>query len=162
MRSMNRWRSGGVALAAVPFMALVTAACQDSLSGPGSGEPFDLNPGVYVLADPGSGASLRPEADAFIPGGGVRLVLENASSEVLGYNLCTHALERNDGGEWSALAIPRVCTMELRLLDPGAEADYDATLPEDLTPGEYRFRIAVNFMDSERHRDLASVAFQME
>ncbi len=159
---MGRWRSPGLALAAVPLLALVTAACQDSVSGPGSGEPFDLNPGVYVLADPGSGASLRAEADAFIPGGGVRLVLENASDEVLGYNLCTHALERNDGGEWKVLPIPRVCTMELRLLNPGAGAGYDATLPEDLSAGDYRFRIAVGFMDSERHRDLASVAFQVE
>ena len=159
---MNRWRSAGLALAAVPLLALATGACQDSMSGPGSGEPFDLNPGVYVLADPGSGASLRAEADAFIPGGAVRLILENVSGEPLGYNLCAHALERSEGGEWNALTIPRVCTMELRLLDPGAEADYDATLPESLTPGEYRFRIAVSFMDTERHRDLASVAFQVE
>jgi len=162
MRPMNRWRSAGLALAAVPFMALVTAGCQDSVSGPGSGEPFDLTPGVYVLADPGSGASLRAEADPFIPGGGVRLVLENASGEVLGYNLCTHALERNDGVEWKALPVSRVCTMELRLLNPGAEAGYDAILPEELSAGEYRFRVAVNFMDTERHRDLASTAFQVE
>jgi len=36
---MNRWRGAGLALAAVPFMALVTAACEDSVSGPGSGSP---------------------------------------------------------------------------------------------------------------------------
>jgi hypothetical protein len=162
MELTNRWRVAGLVLTAAPLLALVTTACQDPVSGPGFGEAFDLNPGVYLLTEPGSGASLRAEADAFVPGGEVRLVLENVTGDVLGYNLCTHALERNDGGEWNALAIPRVCTMELRLLDPGVEASYDTTLPEELEAGEYRFRIAVNFMDTDRYRDLASVAFQLE
>lgn len=162
MEPTNRWRGAGLGLTAVPLLALVTTSCQDPVSGPGFGEAFDLNPGVYVVAEPGSGASLRAEADAFLPGGEVRLVLENAAGDVLGYNLCTHALERSDGGQWNALATPRACTMELRLLDPGVEASYDTILPEELEAGEYRFRIAVNFMDAERYRDLVSAAFHLE
>ncbi len=144
------------------FLTLALAACAESPAGPPAADDFELNPGSYALAEAGSGAALRAEAQAFVPGGEVRLVLENGTGEPLGYNLCVHALERRAGSEWSLLPDTRICTMELRLLGAGGSADFHAVLPETLSAGEYRFRVAVHFMDTGRNRDLVSAPFTVE
>ena len=56
MEPMKGWRGAGLILAAVPLLALVIGACQDPVTGLGSGEALDLNPGRMVcppLCPPG-------------------------------------------------------------------------------------------------------------
>jgi hypothetical protein len=160
MRRRMSWSPPAAALATL--LTLAAAGCQESPAGPPAADEFELTPGSYALAEAGSGAALRAEAEAFVSGGGVRLVLENGSGEPLGYNLCVHALEGRVGSGWSPLPDTRICTMELRLLQAGGSASFDAILPGDLSAGEYRFRVAVHFMETGRMRDLASAPFTVE
>jgi hypothetical protein len=148
-----------LALFAAPILALGTG-CQDSVSGPPSAEDFDLNPG-FALADSATDVSLRVEADVFEPGGEVVLILENGEGEQIGYNLCFHAIEERVGGDWRMMEVPRICTTELRILGPGQSVSYETVLPTALEAGEYRFRIAIHFLDREESRDLASNPFQL-
>ena len=93
------------------------------------------------LATGGSGGELlRTSATVYAPGASGDLILNNARSHAIGYNLCTAGLERRQGGAWvSAERGDRACTMELRLLEPGATASFRFTLPADLAAGEYRY-----------------------
>ncbi len=142
-------------------LLFVGVGCSDSVSGPDHGEDVDLQPG-YALVAQGTEVPLRAEADGFEPGAPVTLFLENGSNEDLGYNLCFHALERRSGSEWEMEEDGRICTTVLNILSPGAVAEYGTTLPEDLAPGEYRFRVALFFMTQEEHRDQVSGSFQIE
>jgi hypothetical protein len=158
---MRRYVAAGPALALIPLLALI-AGCQDTTSGPSNGESYELQPGQNAVADPGSGLILQVDGDAFEPGAPVSIALINNSDSQIGYNLCLHDLERNVGGEWEPLHIERICTLELRLLAPSDSAAGPAELPEDLEPGEYRFRVAVDLMDDRGIRDLVSDPFQVE
>lgn len=95
------------------------------------------------------------------PGDSVTLVLVNESSGAIGYNLCTSALQRQSGGEWQRVASERVCTLELRTLEPGNEDDYTLTLPEDLAAGEYRFITSIERMATGDRVGLTSEPIQV-
>ncbi len=69
----------------------------------------------------------------------VTLTLRNGSAAPVGYNLCSSGLQRASGGSWEAIETDEVCTMELRILQPGGSATFEKTLPADLRPGEYRY-----------------------
>ncbi len=89
---------------------------------------------------------LRVEPTTLQAGDTATLILRNNSSVTLGYNLCPTALERKDGEMWQAIPSERMCTMELRMLEPGQEASYRYGLPTDLVAGDYRFVTGVNRM----------------
>lgn len=145
--------------AALPI--LVTAACQSSVAGPPDGADGELRPG-YALLEGDTEVRLLAQADAFEPGAPVTLVLHNEGTEQIGFNLCFHVLERRDGEEWVFADDPeRACTTQLNLLDTGGTADFATTIPGDLAPGEYRYRIAVHFMGREERRDQVSEPFQI-
>ena len=78
------------------------------------------------------------------PGDTVRVTLANRAEGTIGYNLCTTALERRSGDAWTRVASERICTMELRTLEPRARADYPLALEPDLPSGTYRFRTQVH------------------
>ena len=80
-------------------------------------------------------ANLAPERS-------LELTLRNASAQSIGYNLCTSALERRNGDAWTAVKSRRICTMELRTLEPGSEARYSFSIA-DLPSGEYRARARI-------------------
>ena len=69
----------------------------------------------------------------------VRLSLDNGTQSQIGYNLCTSALERRSGSEWVSVPTDDVCTMELRTLNPGADATFEKKLPAGLPAGDYRY-----------------------
>lgn len=101
----------------------------------------DSNPAPEPSGEITLAASPR-QASAGAP---VRLVLTNGSRQAIGYNLCTSALQTAAGG---AVQTDRVCTLELRTLQPGRTADYRYELPGDLSDGSYRFSTGLERMPS--------------
>jgi hypothetical protein len=91
----------------------------------------------------------------------VTLTLSNGSPASIGYNLCTSGLERQGGGGWQAVPEDRVCTMELRTLEPGGLASFTLRLPPDLASGDYRYHTSVEMLDTNTRRDARSDAFRV-
>lgn len=114
---------------------------------------------------PGEGAvTLRAQPAAVSAGDSLELVLENGLAEPVGYNLCTSALEWRRGEAWEAVASDRVCTMELRILEPGQEARFTFAMPQrpQLPAGEYRAVTGVEHMTSGGRTEVASEPFRVE
>jgi hypothetical protein len=86
----------------------------------------------------------------------VTLVLANGTTQSVGYNLCPTAIEHRSGRSWVELPVDRICTMELRILQPGSEATYRMELPATLSAGEYRFSAAVELLDTHERRTVHS------
>lgn len=111
-----------------------------------------------------SGASdvrLAVEPDVTSPGDTVELTLSNDSAEAVGYNLCSSGLERASGGTWQPVPSDRVCTMELRTLEPGTEASFAMELQEGLAAGEYRFSTTVERLDAGTRDVVSSAPFEV-
>lgn len=100
--------------------------------------------------------TLRVEPTTVQRGDSVVLTLHNGDVRQLGYNLCASAMERSTAGEWEAVPSERMCTMELRSLEPGGDATYTIAIPRDLAAGEYRFTTGVNWMQDNAHTAVAS------
>lgn len=163
MRVVTRTkRARTLGLAVVALLAAGAAGCDDSVTGPGEYDASDLSPG-YALMSQEAGVTLTAQAEAFQPGGDVLLVLENHASGTLGFNLCFHGLERLEGGEWveTGAYADRVCTLILHMLQPGETAQQVTELPENLSAGEYRFRVALHLMDEGEFRDQVSQPFTL-
>ena len=86
--------------------------------------------------EPGGEVTLSAVPARVGNGGTVTLRLINGSNQTVGYNLCTSALETASG---AAVQTDRICTMELRTLQPGRSANYSYELPGSLPDGRYRF-----------------------
>lgn len=95
-------------------------------------------------------------------GDSVELVLENRSSEPVGYNLCVSDLERSRDGDWVPVPEDRVCTLELRTLPPGEEDRFGLTLLQGLDPGEYRFSTRVERLETGERALLVGEVFRVE
>jgi hypothetical protein len=94
--------------------------------------------------------------------GTVRLILDNGARDPIGYNLCASTLQRHDGLRWSPIRTDEVCTMELRILEPGRSATFDKTIPAGLSPGEYRYVTSVEDPLGGAQRTLASGSFGVQ
>ena len=94
---------------------------------------------------PADSLTLRAEADS--PATSVGLVMTNRSADRLGYNLCPSTVERRTGDAWRTLPSERVCTMELRTMEPGGQATYTLRLEEPLAAGQYRVKASVERME---------------
>jgi hypothetical protein len=116
--------------------------------------------GLRSEADPG--IQLRVEATPAAPGDSLVLLLDNASDEPIGYNLCTSNLERQVGVSWQPVASDRICTLELRTLDPGQDARFAFMLEENVSPGEYRAVTGVELLQSGEWIDVASEPFRIQ
>ncbi len=146
-------------------LALVTLAtgCDDSATGPAVDPASELQPG-YTLLDNDTDIALGVESDHYAAGAEVKLVLSNQSGERVGFNLCFHEIERNTSEGWVPVEglEGRICTLVLHMIDSGETAQYGTSLPEALSTGEYRFRVALHLMDRGEFRDQASSPFQVE
>jgi hypothetical protein len=78
-------------------------------------------------------------------GSTMTLTLTNSANYTVGYNLCTSAIETAAG---SSVPTDRVCTMELRTLQPGRSANYSFELPANLGDGSYRFSTGAENLDA--------------
>jgi hypothetical protein len=130
--------------------ALIAAACapQAPADSPGTGDFATL-----TVQPPRSG-----------PGGDVTITLTNRSERDIGYNLCPAVLDRLVGDEWAQHPEPpaQVCTMELRILQPGASDSFRHTLPSGLPAGTYRFRLGVEWPLGDTRVGVTSAPFQIE
>ena len=134
--NVNRPESNALRpFAALFSVSLMMAAC---VARPASTE---ITPTNVSLPPASGGDSVQVAVDerTYHPGETVALRLVNRTSLTLGYNACTRTLQRNAAGVW--LTLPdsgRMCTMELRLLAPGAAQTATTLLQSQLTPGMYR------------------------
>jgi hypothetical protein len=108
-------------------------------AGEDRGEPANL------AGEPAGGVELSALPAETRANSTVTLTLSNGSDEQVGYNLCTSALESAAGRE---VPTNRVCTMELRTLEPGRTATYGYRLPVNMLDGSYRFASQVHRMES--------------
>lgn len=108
--------------------------------------------------------TLRVEPAAVSAGDSLKLVLENGLDEAVGYNLCTSGLEWRRGEAWAPIPSDRICTMELRILEPGQQADFAFVMPErpQLPAGEYRAVTGVEHMTSGGRTEVRSDPFRVE
>jgi hypothetical protein len=130
---------------ATPLGFILLLACSSSLQSDTEQQ------GVRLAVAPASVAA----------GGNVALTLTNGSAEAIGYNLCTSTLERREGGDWRPVPSDRVCTMELRTLEPGRQDTFQLELPAGITAGEYRFRTGVELPAPGARRDVVSEPFRV-
>ena len=86
------------------------------------------------------------------------LTLRNGSRDQVGYNLCTSAIETAAG---RPVPTGRICTMELRTLNPGRSVNYSYELPETIADGNYRFLTQVERMPSGRRDGIRSNGFEI-
>jgi hypothetical protein len=148
---------GSSLIATFAFVTLNTACSDDSGLPTEAGAP-DIG---HALLGAEAGVTLRAEADRFEPGAPVTLVLENGSGNDVGYNLCVHELEERTADGWVLKPLGHACILPLFILGPSASTTYEASLPEDLGPGEYRFRIGL-YLDDGEGRDQVSNTFEIE
>lgn len=109
--------------------------------------------------NPVTDVTLTVTPAAAAPGDSITLTLSNTAAERIGYNLCTSSLERQRGESWDVVPADVVCTMELRMLDPGATADYRTALPPTLAPGSYRYTTSSELMQTGSRHTVASDPF---
>jgi hypothetical protein len=117
-------------------------------NGPGNG---------HSAGEPAQGVELSAPEEAN-SGSGVTLTLLNGSAAQIGYNLCTSSLESSAGRE---IPTNQVCTMELRLLEPGGSATHRYSLPVNMLEGSYRFATQVHWTDEGRTATVRSNAFEV-
>jgi hypothetical protein len=118
--------------------------------------------------DPGLGAGdpdrvLTTDQGSYPAGATASLRLKNPFSQALGYNLCSSVLERHSDGAWRTAESEsdRVCTMELRTVQPGGTATYNRPLSSRLPAGDYRFRTTVEKMNAGTREPVVSNTFRI-
>lgn len=104
--------------------------------------PPDQNQ-VEPAPEPAGPVTLAAAPRRTSAGSTVTLTLSNGSRQAVGYNLCTSALQTRAG---RAVDTDRVCTLELRTLNPGQRATYGYELPASLPDGRYRFSTGLDRM----------------
>jgi hypothetical protein len=93
------------------------------------------------------------------PGDEITLTLMNNTAGSVGYNLCASALTREVGAEWQPVPSDRVCTMELRTLEPAQVDSFAFNLPGDLPGGVYRFQTNVEDLQAGTREEVATTIF---
>jgi hypothetical protein len=135
------------------FAALSLAACATTPPAPQpESRPVTVSPtasGVRLAAD-------RVDAST------VRLLLDNGSSEPVGYNLCTAELQKQTGDVWARVETGEVCTMLLMTLTPGHDATFEKRLPAGLSPGSYRYVAGVEIPLGTAQTRLATAPFPVQ
>lgn len=105
--------------------------------------PTDTPAGDPAEFEAGGARMLAVERTQYVRGDTARLVLRNVTEETLGYNLCSSWWELRVGSEWRVIEPLRLCTRELRILEPGQTATWDEPITADWRAGEYRFGTTV-------------------
>lgn len=137
-------------LAVAGAMLVLAAGCAPNAAAPGTGAG-------------GAGLELNVQPQPARIGQEVELTLVNRSARQVGYNLCPSVLQRQVGGQWqpATIAFTEVCTMELRILEPGASASFRHPLPTGLQPGTYRFWAGVEWPMGEDRVGVQSGPFEV-
>ena len=132
---------------------------QGGESVPPPGAPAnDQSPAPPGSEEPQGDISLAAAPARTEAGATVTLTLTNGTDNAIGYNLCTSALQTAAG---TAVATDRVCTMELRTLQPGRNASYGYELPASLPDGGYRFSTSIDHMSGSGPGSVRSNAIEV-
>jgi hypothetical protein len=117
--------------------------------------------GCSTPAPPGSvpGVDLQISPSSPAPGEEVTLTLTNSTAGAIGYNLCASALTREVGVEWQPVPSDRVCTMELRTLEPAQLDSFSFDLMSDLPGGVYRFQTNIEDLEAGTRQEVATPIF---
>jgi len=92
-----------------------------------------------------SSVTISLDRATYAVGATAQVTAINGSVLVLGFNQCSsRVIERQQGNDWAAIPEPgRMCTMELRLLNPKETQTFSTTLPQNASRGTYR--MVLNF-----------------
>ena len=84
--------------------------------------------------------SVTLDKAAYTAGATVAMTVKSQSRDTLGYNQCSsRVVERQEASSWVQVPEPdRMCTMELRLLNPNETQTAKTDLPATLVSGNYR------------------------
>jgi len=104
---------------------------------------------------------LRAGPETIAAGGSMTLTLDNESAGTIGDNLCASGLERGSGVGWQLVPENRLCTMELRTLQPRNEISEELRLPETLASGDYRYTTTVERIETRGRDAIASNQFRV-
>jgi hypothetical protein len=140
------------ALVLLPFAALLALGCSSSMTDAEPGLP------VPVLRD-AEGIAFQPQRPAYRRGDTATIVLRNGTGEPLGYNLCISSRELRAGASWKRFSPLRVCTLELRILQPGGETQLREPITAEWEAGEYRMVTTVERMRSGNRGEIFSASF---
>jgi hypothetical protein len=105
-------------------------------------------------------AGVRFSAERVSPGI-IRLALDNGAPHQIGYNLCSSTLQRRSTSTWEPVGTGEICTMELRTLNPGADATFEKTLPSNLPGGQYRYITNVESPLGSQQSGVATDSFRL-
>ena len=126
-------------------------------NGATNGEAAPQAPGA-AAPEPAGSVTLSAAPARVSPGATMTLTLRNGSSGQVGYNLCTSAIETTAG---QAVPSDRVCTMELRTLEPGRSATYAYEIPSQIASGSYRFVTNASRIDGGAQNAVRSNTFEV-
>jgi hypothetical protein len=155
-----------LALALLLLCACTPAEDMNDAAANGSSADVPLQNGAQAPQPTDGQAATAPSGeiafsvspDSVAPGGTLTLTLANRTGERLGYNLCTSAIETAAG---ATVPSDRVCTMELRTLEPGDSGNYSFELPQELAPGSYRLTTSVQRMDAGTQSPVRTEVFEV-
>jgi hypothetical protein len=143
----------------LPFLCTAAvaalAACQPAI------DPVNREPAITAVDADRLFATDRARYSAADT---AHLVLTNRLDDMLGYNLCVSVLERRIEDRWVTAPHQeeRVCTLELRTLEPGATATFAWDLDPRLPSGTYRFRNHFELMTAGERAEFATNEFALE
>jgi hypothetical protein len=142
-------------LVLLPLAALLALGCSSSPTGSAPGLP------VAELRD-AEGITFAAQRPAYRRGDTATIVLRNGTDHALGYNLCHSSRELRTGGSWRRISSLRLCTMELRVLAPGAETFLKEPITAEWQPGEYRMVTVVERTRSGDRGEIFTSPFTVE
>lgn len=127
--------------AALLCVSVSVTACVARTAATADSEPTNVS---LPAASGGDSVQVAVGEGPYRAGETIALRLVNRTSLTLGYNACTRTLQRDAAGVWLTVAdTGRICTLELRLLPPGAAQTAMTLLQSQLTPATYR--VVLNF-----------------
>lgn len=144
------------ALVLLPLTALLALGCSSSATDPA---PDDRRDAPLHGAD---GIVWEAQRSTYRRGDTATIVLRNRTDQQLGYNLCFSARELRTGASWTRFSPLRICTMELRILAPGAETFLKEPITAEWQPGEYRMVTSVERIRSRDRGEIFTPPFTVE
>lgn len=142
-------------LVLLPLAALLSLGCSASSAGSAPDRRESPLPGT-------PGITFETQRPAYRRGDTATLILRNGTDDSLGYNLCGSSREIRTGGSWRRIPLQRICTLELRILAPGAETHYREPITAEWQPGEYRISASVERMRSGNRGQIHTPPFTVE
>jgi hypothetical protein len=93
-------------------------------------------------------------------GDSVTLTLSNGEAAAVGLNLCTARLIRGASGPGDSVPEERMCTMELRILEPGAADSVRLVLPDTLSGPSYHYLLTVERQGAGETVEISTAEFR--